>query len=1164
MRGKGRLVHGALETLTHTTQQVTTHSSEPHPQASGVVPSSHTMRWLLAVSCLSLSRAVPIPTSPITPAPETRAPPTVVPRAACEALLSPPLVATIKAPVEAQYVECWTFQCVGTVEVTFRNISTSRNGGRVSLQNSDGYVLTSLLDDRERYIATYPANGEMTVVFNDTWGRSNYRENKITFEWECNTGPAVVPAAGFDASTYLTLPPAGTYEWMFSELAISSWLIPCTGMLDIAASSSSKYSNVNFIFTNSNGTVLRTDWGSTTFNGSFSVAGNFNITLYSKYTWYSDGEFAFAWSCGGTRPDLPSHDLTSAPETLAPRTVVPRVACEALSSPPLVASIRAPVQAEYVECWTFQCVGTVEVTFRNISTSRNGGRVMLQNSDGYVLTSLVDNRERYIATYPANGEMTVVFNDTWGRSNYRENKITFEWVCHTGPAVVPAAGFDASTYLTLPPAGTYERMFSEPSIYSWLIPCTGMLDIAASSSSQYILSNVNFIFTNSNGTVLRTDWRSTTFNGSFSVAGNFNITLLNRYQDSDDSKFTFAWSCGGTRPDFPSHDLTPAPETRAPPTVVPRAACEALLSPPLVATIKAPVEAQYVECWTFQCVGTVEVTFRNISTSRNGGRVTLQNSDGYVLTSLVDDRERYIATYPANGEMTVVFNDTGGRSNYRENKITFEWVCHTGPAVVPAAGFDASTYLTLPPAGTYERMFSEQAISSWLIPCTGMLDIAASSSSTYSNVDFIFMNSNGTILRTDWRSTSFNGSFSVAGNFNITLLDPYQDSDDSDFVFTWSCGGAVAATYSPLTPLPTAAPMTPATAASTLVPSSAPMSPAPDTATPTNVPAGASYVPGTSAPDTALPTTTPTATPDTATPTSLPAGASHAPGTSAPDTALPTATPTDLPAGATFAPSAPAVKALCTADKDCRSGRLDPKATCNAGTCVCHTQGYVHPTGVPLCLLADDVTVPMAFAVEYYGVEAGSLWTTATTRESFEETMSEALGIVTDMRVVVSDGGVLVVGMVRASTAKLADALSGKVDLSAALSSDGVSVSHGVTCARTDASYTVQHNGVCDAVKCEGNTTLTLTDGTHTCEREAAPLQPEESGGSSNVVLYVGIGVGVLVVAVCVVAAFCCLQKKQRVKEFEDPLFEMSREDAELYPTVEEVQADPAEELSLL
>ena len=1670
MRGKGRLVHGALETLTHTTQQVTTHSSEPHPQASGVVPSSHTMRWLLAVSCLSLSRAVPIPTSPITAAPETRAPPTLIPLSPCQSLSSPPLVASVKAPIRAAYSECWTFQCVGTVEVTFRNIRSGSDESRVTLQNSDGYVLTSLVDSRERYIATYPANGEMMVVLNDTSGYSYYEASVFTFEWVCNTVPAVVPAAGFDASTYLTLPPAGTYERMYSEQSSVNWLIPCTGTLDIAAASIFRGYSATFQFINNQGAILHTGEGSFSFNKKFNVADNFIITMRVLYSYTPDSEFTLAWSCGGTRPDLPSHDLTSAPETRAPPTLTPLSPCESLSAPPLVASVKAPIRAAYSECWTFQCVGTVEVTFRNIRSGSDESRVTLQNSDGYVLTSLVDSRERYIATYPANGEMMVVLNDTSGYSYYEASVFTFEWVCNTGPAVVPAAGFDASTYLTLPPAGTYERMYSEQSSVNWLIPCTGTLDIAAASIFRGYSATFQFI--NNQGAILHTGEGSFSFNKKFNVADNFIITMRVLYSYTPDSEFTLAWSCGGTRPDLPSHDLTPAPETRAPPTliplspcqslsspplvasvkapiraaysecwtfqcvgtvevtfrnirsgsdesrvtlqnsdgyvltslvdsreryiatypangemmvvlndtsgysyyeasvftfewvcntgpavvpaagfdastyltlppagtyermyseqsnvnwlipctgtldiaaasifrgysatfqfinnqgailhtgegsfsfnkkfnvadnfiitmrvlysytpdseftlawscgsataapdtatptrlpagassapgtsapdtslptttptpdtatptnlpdgasyapgtselptttptadtatptsrpagasyaprtsvptpahhtalptvtptnlpagassapgtsapdtslptttptpdtatptnlpdgasyapgtselptttptadtatptsrpagasyaprtsvptlaptpaptpwsagtpapaptlpptpaptVVPRAPCEALLSPPLVATIRAPVQAEYVECWTFQCVGTVEVTFRNISTSRNGGRVSLQNSDGYVLTSLVDDRERYIATYPANGEMMVVFNDTKGRSNYRENKITFEWVCHTGPAVVPAAGFDASTNLTLPPAGTYERMFSELAIYSWLIPCTGTLDIAALSSQQ-SNGVFTFMNSNGTILRTDRYTTTFNGSFSVAGNFNITLHNRYQDSDDSDFVLTWSCGGAVAATFSPLTPLPSSAPMSPGstmipatnspiavavTDVPTLVPSSAPVSPAPDTAlptipatnlpagvshapptttptaapdtatptslpagvsrpprtsvptpapdtalptatptaapdtaTPTNLPDGASYVPGTSAPDTALPTTTPTPAPDTATPTNLPDGASFAPRTSAPDTALPTATPTDQPAGATFAPSAPAVKALCTTDKDCRSGRLDPKATCNAGTCVCHTQGYVHPTGVPLCLLADDVTVPMAFAVEYYGVEAGPLWTTATTRESFEETMSEALGIVTDMRVVVSDGGVLVVGMVRASTAKLADALSGKVDLSEALSSDGVSVSHGVTCARTDASYTVQHNGVCDAAKCEDNTTLTLTDGTHTCEREAAPLQPEESGGSSNVVLYVGIGVGVLVVAVCVVAAFCRLQKKQRVKEFENPLFEMSLDDAELYPTVEEVQADAGEELMLL
>ena len=1227
VRGKGWLVHGTLETLTHTTQQVTTHSSEPHPQASGVVPSSHTMRWLLAVSCLSLSRAsVPIPTSPITPAPQTRAPPTAVPLSPCVSVSFPPFVAFVKAPIPYEaYSECYTFLCVGTLEVTFRNISRMNARKILVLQNSDGYVLTSLAEAHPRYKATYPANGEMTVVFNDTWGSSYYGESEFTFDWECHTGPAVVPAAGFDASTYLTLPPVGTYERMISEKAISSWLIPCTGMLDIAATSGTHNYESEFIFMNSDGTILASHWEWTNFNGTFSVAGNFNITLRSERQEYYDFTFAFAWSCGGTRPDIPSHDLTPAPETRAPPTAVPRAACEALLSPPLDARFRAPIHAEYVVCWTFQCVGTVEVTFRNIHLT-GSGETTLQNSDGYVLTSFMGKHERHIATYPANGEMMVVFNDSMGSSYYGEDRFTFGWVCHTGPAVVPAAGFDASTYLTLPPAGTYERMFSERAISSWLIPCTGMLDIAATYSTKWPV----VIFTNSNGTSLRTDRRATWI---FNVAGNFKITWHSTddaYFRKDDTVFTFAWSCGGTRPDFPSHDLTPAPETPAPPTVVPRAPCEALLSPPLVATIKAPVQAEYVECWTFQCVGTVEVTFRNITSGYNA-RVTLQNSDGYVLTSFVENRERYIATYPANGEMTVLFNDTRGYSHdYYHMGFTLEWVCHTGPAVVPAAGFDASTYLTLPPAGTYERMFSEKAISSWLIPCTGMLDIAAYSFLGRS-VEFGYMNSNGTILRTDSHSTSFNGRFNVAGNFNITLRPEYQyhgysQDYDSKFAFAWSCGGTRPEFPShDLTPAPetrappSAVPRAPCEAllspplvatirapvhraeyvecwtfqcvgtvevtfrnitlgynaratlqnsdgyvltslfdnreryiatypangemtvvlkdtrgeskyihmdftfdwechtgpavvpaagfdastyltlppagtyermisvqlaiSSWLIPCtgmldiatssfrrygaefgfrnsdgtilrtdrhstsfngtfsvagnfiitlelppelifdaeftfawscggtrpdfpSHDLTPAPETNAPattglTNLPTAAS----TSSPPAPYSAAPPKLPALAVSPTPWSAGASHAPGTSAPDTALPTATPTDQPAGATFAPSAPAVKALCTADKDCRSGRLDPKATCNAGTCVCHTQGYVHPTGVPLCLLADDVTV--------------------------------------------------------------------------------------------------------------------------------SP-QPEESGGSSNVVLYVGIGVGVLVVAVCVVAAFCCLQKKQRARDLEN------------------------------
>ena len=582
--------------------------------------------------------------------------------------------------------------------------------------------------------------------------------------------------------------------------------------------------------------------------------------------------------------------------------------------------------------------------------------------------------------------------------------------------------------------------------------------------------------------------------------------------------------------------------------------------------------------------------------------LSLVNSNGYELTSLMEDSylDGYTASYPANGEMMILYSDISSHDYYAPVNFAVEWECDEDtPVVPPAVGYDSSDYLTLAQTGTYERVFYERRDFKWLIPCTGTLGIKEHFDRIVCFTDLTYINSNGsTVFQRSLPSVQPNQVYSeyeVHGDFLIQLSAHSHDHSslkNSVFFLSWSCDSVsgppltnspvysfAPTTYPPGTP--TTTPDHPA--GSTVAPTDLPSTLLPAT----DLPGGSMFTPPTSAPATALPTATPTDHPagSTLTPTELPStqlpatdlpagtsfapvpntlvpGTTHAPPTSAPPTALPTATPTDLPAGATFAPPPPpSVNALCTTDKDCRSGRLDPKSTCEDGTCVCHTQGYAHPPGVPLCLLADDVTVPMAFAVEYDGVEAQSLWTTATKRESFEDTMGEALGTVTDMRVVVSDGGVLVVGMVRASTAKLADALSGKEDLSAALSSSGVSVSHGVTCARTDASYTVQHNGVCNAVECEGNTTLTLADGTYRCEREAAPPQPEEagsgsgsrsgsgseSGGSSKVFLYVGIGVGVLGVAVGVVVAFCCLHKKQHAKEPKDLLFEVPLAEAELY-----------------
>ena len=264
---------------------------------------------------------------------------------------------------------------MGTVEVTFSNMSMPERA-RVTLQNSDGYVLTSLVSNRERYIATFPANGEMTVVLNDTHGYSYIYENEFTFEWECNTGPAVVPAAGFDASTYLTLPPAGTYERVFSEQAIYSWLIPCTGMLDIAATGSGRY--VEFGYMNSNGTILASDWDWTTFNRNFNVAGNFKITLHIKKQGYYDWRFPFSWRCEAATV-APS--VTRAPHTGTPTP--PAATPEPLPKPQQCGVDTLPRRcgstSRHCE-WQVQHLGRL----LSVGFSADGGRVATGAWDGAV------------------------------------------------------------------------------------------------------------------------------------------------------------------------------------------------------------------------------------------------------------------------------------------------------------------------------------------------------------------------------------------------------------------------------------------------------------------------------------------------------------------------------------------------------------------------------------------------------------------------------------------------------------------------------------------------------------------------------------------------------------------------------------------------------------
>ena len=1096
----------------------------------------------------------PLPSFGETSSPPTPAPRTMTPLPACSETSSP-----LKAafPSDIPYpMKCWTFQCKGTAHVTFLNVTVE---GTVSLVNSNGFQLTSLLGQKDSYTASYPANGEMMILYNDSNSYYDFNTIYFTVEWECDEDtPVVPPAEGYDSSEYLTLAQSGMYERLFSQMMVYNWIIPCNGTLSIAE----RLGNLNYAqlhFINSNGSSVYYGGADTIFSSEYQVDGNFIVQLRRVYEDYkgngADNFFYLSWSCNGVRPAFPGE--TSSPPTPAPRTMTPLPACSETSSP---LNAAFPSDIPYpMKCWTFQCKGTVHVTFLNVTVE---GTVSLVNSNGFQLTSLLGQKDSYTASYPANGEMMILYNDSNSYYDFDTIYFTVEWECDEDtPVVPPAEGYDSSEYLTLAQSGMYERLFSQMMVYNWIIPCNGTLSIAER------IGNLNFAqltFTNSNGRNVHDGCAAYTFSAEYEVDGNFIVQLRRVYEEykgnGADNLFYLSWSCNGVRPAFAGE--TSSPPTPAPPTLVPLPSCSETSSP-----LKAafPSDIPYpMKCWTFQCKGTAHVTFLNVTVE---GTVSLVNSNGYELLSLMRDNESYSASYPANGEMMILYNDSNSHYYFNTIYFTVEWECDEDtPVVPPAEGYDPSEYLTLAQSGMYERLLIQGDVYNWIIPCNGTLSLVAEVGDVfYSTLRYV--NSNGTTVLERFNPGRVSAEYRVDGIFLVQLTsqdywwnDTYWENAIS---LSWNCDSVAPPTSAPATAIPTATPTDLPTGATFAPPTPAPGTALP-TATPTDLPAGATFAPPTPAPGTALPTATPTDLPagatfapptpapgtalPTATPTDLPTGATFAPPTSAPGTALPTATPTDLPAGATFAPPPPpSVNALCTTDQDCRSGRLDPKATCNAGVCVCHAQGYSHPPGVPLCLLADDVTVPMGFAVEY-GVGARSSWTTnATTKEDFVDTMGEALGTVTEIRVLVSDAGVLVVGMVRASTAKLADALSGKEDLTAALSSEGVSVSHGVTCARTDASYTVQHNGVCNAVECEGNTTLTLADGTYRCEREAPP-QPDESGGSSKVFLYVGIAVGVLGVAVGVVVAFFFQQRKQRAQELEDPVLKVPfHEEAGVY-----------------
>ena len=408
--------------------------------------------------------------------------------------------------------------------MAFLNVTVERT---LSLVNSDGYQLTALTRHHDNYTASYPANGEMMILYNTSSSHYSTRDtNSFTVKWECDEDtPVVPPAESYDSSDYLTLAQSGTYERLHSQRRDYNWIIPCTGTLSIAEELGDVFfSEVRLV--NSNGSVY-VDY-SGTLSTEYQVDGNFLVQLKSKESGHADNHFSLSWKC------VRRSETVSA--FVPPPTTAPLPPCEQTSSP-LKASFPPENAYQYMKCWTFQCKGTVHMTFLNVTVERT---LSLANSDGYQLTSLTRYHDNYTASYPANGEMMILYNTSSSHySTLDTNSFTVKWECDEDtPVVPPAESYDSSDYLTLAQSGTYERLHSQRRDYNWIIPCTGTLSIAEELGDVFF-SEVRLV--NSNGSVY-VDY-SGTLSTEYQVDGNFLVQLKSEESGHADNLFSFSWNC---------------------------------------------------------------------------------------------------------------------------------------------------------------------------------------------------------------------------------------------------------------------------------------------------------------------------------------------------------------------------------------------------------------------------------------------------------------------------------------------------------------------------------------------------------------------------------------------------------------------------------------------
>ena len=161
-------------------------------------------------------------------------------------------------------------------------------------------------------------------------------------------------------------------------------------------------------------------------------------------------------------------------------------------------------------------------------------------------------------------------------------------------------------------------------------------------------------------------------------------------------------------------------------------------------------------------------------------KVSLINSNGYELMSLMNMVDSYTDSYPANGDMLIAYQ-TGATYGSGTIELTVDWECEEGTPVPPAVGYSSAEYLTLPPVGTYKRLFSVEDTHKWIIPCTGMLDIEERVGNVFPGATLTFISSNTTVFTQEDGGTA-EGKYAVDGYFFIELENRNNQGRDN-FLF---------------------------------------------------------------------------------------------------------------------------------------------------------------------------------------------------------------------------------------------------------------------------------------------------------------------------------------------------------------------------------------------